>query len=386
MKLAGIVEEQHPDRARLFMQWHQMDWPVMADPLNQLGVAVVPITLAIDEVGIVRLINPSREQFEEEFLEVSFHESQSFEKAELQLPSLERLEARAKEGGTEALQELATAQALWRKIGDPTSAIKNFETILEKQPQNAQVQFQTGAAYRMRYDSNDRESGDFTRAVEHWQRALELDPNQYIWRRRIQQYGPRLDKPYPFYDWIHQAREEIRNRGETPAELSVEPGGAEFAHPSRRFQSEEDEPNRPPDPEGRIWRDKEGLVQVEQVVVPAAVEPGKSARVHLVFRPNDKRKAHWNNEVGGLQFWVSEPEGWRVSDSLQEVINKESAASRETRRIEFEVQTPAKTAPGIHTLPGYALYYVCEEIDGACLYRRQDVPIEVRVRKTPGQD
>ena len=51
---------------------------------------------------------------------------------------------------------------------------------------------------------------------------LDIDPNQYIWRRRIQQYGPRLDKPYPFYDWgAASAREEIAARGETPVGLTV---------------------------------------------------------------------------------------------------------------------------------------------------------------------
>ncbi len=43
--MVGIVQEQHPARTRLFMQWQGMDWPVMVDSLNLLGVKVVPITL-----------------------------------------------------------------------------------------------------------------------------------------------------------------------------------------------------------------------------------------------------------------------------------------------------------------------------------------------------
>ena len=50
--MVGIVQEQRPGRARLFMQWKQMDWPIMVDALNELGVAVVPITMFIDEHGI----------------------------------------------------------------------------------------------------------------------------------------------------------------------------------------------------------------------------------------------------------------------------------------------------------------------------------------------
>ena len=61
----------------------------------------------------------------------------------------------------------------------------------------------------------------FQRAIDAWGQALAIDPNHYIWRRRIQQYGPRLIKPYPFYDWVEQAAREIRARGETPVELAV---------------------------------------------------------------------------------------------------------------------------------------------------------------------
>ncbi len=39
---------------RLFMQWKQMDWPILADSLNLIEVTAVPITLAIDEHGIIR--------------------------------------------------------------------------------------------------------------------------------------------------------------------------------------------------------------------------------------------------------------------------------------------------------------------------------------------
>ena len=52
----------------------------------------------------------------------------------------------------------------------------------------------------MRHDSGFRRIGDFANAVNAWSQARNADPNQCIWRRRLQQYGPRLAKPYPFYD------------------------------------------------------------------------------------------------------------------------------------------------------------------------------------------
>jgi len=58
VQVLGILEEQHPDRARLFMQWKRMDWPLMVDSLNLLEVPAVPVTLCIDEYGIIRLVDP----------------------------------------------------------------------------------------------------------------------------------------------------------------------------------------------------------------------------------------------------------------------------------------------------------------------------------------
>ena len=54
IQMLGIIQEQHPDRARLFMQWKEMEWPILVDSYDLLEVPVVPITLAIDENGIVR--------------------------------------------------------------------------------------------------------------------------------------------------------------------------------------------------------------------------------------------------------------------------------------------------------------------------------------------
>ena len=62
VQMAGIIEEQHPDRAQLFMQWKQMGWPVMVDSLNLLNVPYVPITLEIDERGRHPLCEPSVRQ------------------------------------------------------------------------------------------------------------------------------------------------------------------------------------------------------------------------------------------------------------------------------------------------------------------------------------
>ena len=255
-QMVGIIQEQHPDRARLFMQWKGMGWPILVDSLNLLNTTVVPQTLAIDEHGIVRLINPDKDRIEDEFLSQRYGATLAAEAMPPDEATLPRPAARASAGA-------------WRAYGDQlfrwgspeglTDVITSYEHALALEPDHGPTYFRLGVAHRARYDSDDRQPDDFRQAVEHWEAALDVDPNNYIWRRRIQQYGPRLDKPYPFYDWVPTARAAIEARGAAPVPLEVEPGGAEFAEPAETFVTA-DETVSEPDPDNRIY----GSIRVSQ--------------------------------------------------------------------------------------------------------------------------
>ena len=43
VELVGLIQEQHPDRCRLFMQWKNMEFPILVDSLNRIGVSAVPL-------------------------------------------------------------------------------------------------------------------------------------------------------------------------------------------------------------------------------------------------------------------------------------------------------------------------------------------------------
>jgi len=376
----GIVQEQHPDRAQLFMQWQRMDWPVLVDSFNLLGTSVVPITLLIDEHGVVRG-SPSLAEAGpaiEKFLAASFDPPPKSKAAPVAVPDLGAMKKAATEvGSADAWQDYAVALGLWGGEEWLDESIAAFRKALEIRPGDGPGHFRLGVAYRMRHDSGRRHPGDFGRAVEQWSRGLDIDPNQYIWRRRIQQYGPRLDKPYPFYDWVVEAREAVEKRGETPVPLVVEPRGAEIAGPARGFQPAA-VARREPDPEGRILRDEGKYVRIESTVVPQALRPGDTARVHLEFRPIVAAGTHWNNEIKGLTVWL-EPDGaFEVGQRSISLPPPQAAVSDETRTVEFEIRRP-DTADSTGKLRGHALYYVCEGIKGACLYRRQDLVLDVPV-------
>ena len=376
--MVGIIQEQHPDRCELFVQWKQMGWPIMVDSLNLLDVAAVPIALGIDEFGVVRE-GRLRPRGVESFLNTKYKKPPGYRRVRSRKPDLAKLKKAADKGGFSARRDYADALVNWggpKRLGE---AIAAYRATLDSRPDDGRTLFRLGVAHRKRYDSELREPDDFQNAVRNWQAALNTNPNQYIWRRRIQQYGPLLDKPYPFYNWVAQARQEIKARGETPAELVIEPGGTELAgksgfNPSSAAAEE-------PDPQGRIDRDDAPLVIVETAVVPPVLKPGGTARVHVVMRPNSKAKGHWNNEAGEGVLWVNPPTGWQVSKPGLTIPNAGKDVSDEVRVLEFEIRCAAGTSPGSINLSAYALYYICEDVDGQCLYRRQDVPIRISVRE-----
>ena len=186
--MVGIIEEQHPDRAQLFMQWKQMGWPVMVDSLNLLNVPYVPITLEIDEGGVIRFVNPpfgKPSDVQEKFLSRVFQSAMVSTPPVPAPPDLEKLRRAATKGTATAWGTYADALVLWGSEQRLGEAIAAYKRALELAPQERRTHFRLGVAYRKRYDSPYRQPGDFQMAVEEWQAALDTNPNQYIWRRRI---------------------------------------------------------------------------------------------------------------------------------------------------------------------------------------------------------
>ncbi len=381
LAVLAIAEEQHPQRSRLFAHWQKLDWPILHDPINVRRVRGVPVVVAIDEHGIVRSVRPDLKTFKADFLDQTFAPGATrlpSERAKAIRPDPAALRRRAEQDrSAEAWKELGDALVLWHGLDKVDRAIDAYTRALRIQPDDGCAHFRLGVCYRMRYESQRRLPSDFQSAVDHWSKAVAIEPNQYIWRRRVQQYGPRLDKPYPFYDWVETAARQIRARGQQPVELKVLPTASEKAQPSRRFAADDGD-DKPPDPRNKVRRDTSGLVVAEVTVVPPRVKPGEPTRVHVTLRPSVQRKAHWNNEAGPLQLWVDTPEGWQVERHLLQSPRAEKPETAEPRHFEFDLRAPGN-ARGSTELAAYALYYVCEDVGGSCRFLRQDIHIAVQV-------
>lgn len=314
------------------MQWQQMDWPVLADPYNELGIRVVPITLLLDQSGIIRYRKPSPRDLAN-FLKTDY-------------PS---------------------------KAKPPSKPFfSKTIKLLEEEPETGINQFQLGVAYRQRFDSPSRQPHDFRKAIEAWRTALTLNPNQYIWRRRIQQYGPRLDKPYSFYDWVTRARQEITARGQTPIPLTAEPSGSELAQPKESPTPPSELPH--PDPQSKLSQDTQNHIQVLTTAVPSTRNDRPAFRVHLQFTPNSKKKVHWTNDAGPLSFFPTQSDHFTIHDlSINSKVPSQPTTS-ETRTIDFEVR-PVAGKPLPESIDGSAFYYICLGKSGECQFLRRNLKI-----------
>jgi hypothetical protein len=387
--VVGITQEQHPDRTRLFAQWHGLDWPILWDPFNVTGSQAVPFACAIDEHGEIRSVVKDAATLGEAFRERELeHTRSSHTPGPPTLFALDR-----PPNGDAALQHAALRDLLVPEPERPERLDEAVDELVrmcaardaardERNQDDGRLLFQTGVALRMRVDSGFARPGDFQSALDHWAKALERDPNQYIWRRRIQQYGPRLDKPYPFYGWVAEARAAIRARGEEPVELVATLTGSELADGARTL----DVADAPacPDPQGEIDRDTAGLVAIETATAWDTTKKSATATVHLTLTPDAERDAHWTNDAGPLVVWIGDPDlpkGWRASRRLLTHPGPTGSpgpapeTSSEPRMLDVEVQLPPGSPGG--ALAGFALYYVCEGA-GECVYRRQDFTVALR--------
>lgn len=378
----GIAQEQHPHRNRLFTQWHGIDWPVLHDPINLMQVTGVPIEVAIDEHGIVRATRIRRDTLERDFINKTFsaEDAQANRPIKAARPEVSTLRSRAENTrSADAWRALGDALVLWHGAARVDDAIKAYTQAIRVKPDDGDAHFRLGVCYRMRYESEQRTPGDFQTAVDAWTKARQINPNQYIWRRRIEQYGPRQTKPYPFYDWVDTATREIEARGDRPIALKMLPTGSELAQPDRGFDAGAGEVVSP-DPQGRVGRDTQKMVLTEVTVVPPRARVGDIVRVHVSFRPNSDRQAHWNNEAEPLRLWIDAPQGLEAAPRLVTAKQGDKPETSEPRTLEFEVRATTE-AVGTFELDVYALYYVCEDAGGACMFLRQDIPVIVTVIK-----
>ncbi len=407
LALVGIVHEQHPDRAALFAQWKEFDFPLLWDPFGLTGMKVVPVVTAVDETGVVRLPRPDPRKFDEQFRPLFAEMDFAAEKdATTPRPEGFVLSQHVAEPPGTIHGSLARVLQTGISVG-PSGSWGEWSKDLEALMGLSGSPFATfcaGVAYRMRHDSGGAVPGDFQSALSSWSAALHAQPNQYIWRRRIQQWGPRLDKPYPFYDWIDGATVEVAKRGETPVAVRAALSGSEVADKTKKIPGARPEgaalgsaPKEiaEPDPTGKLVRDDGALVGLELAVAQNTSSAGGSvrspigsSRVHVTLRP--KKGTKWPLDADPPLIWLEIPDLWDAAAPAFEFPLPKAGQESAPLTADFELSTqPSKLGPPDESakmpaseLKAYAVYSICLE-DGTCVFRRQDFSIEVSFPAPP---
>lgn len=375
IQIVGIVQEQHAERCRLFKQWQGFQWPIAVDSLNLYGLPSIPIAMAVDEHGILRMSRVRPGEKFDKFLKTKYPEPQ-IKSPPKDYQNLDACREQLKIAETaENLIKLGTAEFLFGGKDRLTRAITAFERACDKEPANAIAAFRLGVAYRRRFDESRATTTDFQSASAAWSKALDLNPGQYIWRRRIQQFGPRLQKPYNFYRWISTAKKELIAAKKKPVALTIPLTASEK-------MQKEDTPavttNKNPDPKKMVSNDDKKLARVARAVVPAKVSKGKTARLHILLSPSKKLRSHWDPEAGPIKLWLEGDLAWKRSGTLSQ--SNDLLSIKAARSVEIEVQIPVDAESGPRELKGFVLYPICEDTDGTCQFLRQDFSIEVRVK------
>ena len=238
--------------------------------------------------------------------------------------------------------------------------------LLDKSGKKPEYSFQAGVLARWLYDHGGS-SDDFQIAVDLWSQALDERPGQYIWRRRIQQYGPRLDKPYPFYNWVQEARKDLQAAGKTPHSLQVEPSGSEVAQPSRRGK-EGGQPPRFPDAKDKLPNNS-NFLEVTVTTIPHT-DDNKKGRLHLLLTPS--KEGHWSSDAQEVELWYRPKEGapiFLTNEITPLPANLETSSL--PRVLEGDFSLP-KNPSGDLVL----FYSLCETENAVCRFLKTEWPIE----------
>ena len=160
-----------------------MDWALMVDSLDLRGVSAVPITVLIDEAGVVFKARARMRDLEAFLSEPSI----DFEMAaKPQIPDLVQLAAQSSSAHVTDLTDPETMEAsrryfdalfLWGGTGKLDEAILMGRSILEV-TDDAKVSFHLGVALQSRYGEN-QDADEFADAIKAGYTALPMNTNQY---------------------------------------------------------------------------------------------------------------------------------------------------------------------------------------------------------------
>ncbi|MEL6716710.1 MAG: hypothetical protein AAFP86_23235, partial [Planctomycetota bacterium] len=280
LRIVCVAQEQSPDRPALFAALHGIDFPLLWDPFALCGLERVPLALLVDEDARIRAVGADPRAFADE-LGPRLVEP-------LGLPHLPAAAPRAggfrvtraatdrTDGTRRALARLLMGGAFTDVSGGPTldADVAELERAAASAGAVPEDRFRLAVALRMRAETPRARADDFQRALDEWRAALAARPERLVWRRRIQRFGPLLDRPDSFYGW---ARPAVH----AGARLVVPLGEGESAPRTTRIPGGRPSAERTAPPPDAAERSRDGgrAVRVETAVALNTGALGSKVRV-----------------------------------------------------------------------------------------------------------
>lgn len=233
LRVVGVVQEQNPEHAQLFAQWHGIDWPILWDAFHLLDLAQLPMVCAVDEYGQVHstdfeptLVDAPGGMLQV-FIEPMYQEPIIYPRAE-NLLHRELIHIKDPRSGTALAALQALGLMVYRSRMEGVEAelydhgVKQLGAWAARDDALGADLFRLGVALRLRWDSPFAQPTDFAASINAWTAALKLDPGQFIWQQRLALWQA-SDAPTDAYSWTTVAQEAIRARGEEPIPLRMNP-------------------------------------------------------------------------------------------------------------------------------------------------------------------
>ena len=221
----AVCHDASPAYAKLYFQWKQIDWPLAHDVVNHCGASKLPLSLYINEKGIIKQIEPEPGKLAKRLAKLKALKSREIAEEDREQLVEPKITRRAASEGRSADALCIHGDALIM-AGQPPQideAIEVYKKATEEAPKMAKAWFGLGVAHYLRAKLNQSAdpsaADDGKAATAAWKKTRELASDNQVFKIEIEQFKAKPGNLEKMFDWVADAKKEISDRGDKPVEV-----------------------------------------------------------------------------------------------------------------------------------------------------------------------